>query len=272
MIKSETNRVAKLISLTLLLLILAAGMASCGEEDAKSQQEAHPPSDRRSDGERAVEAAKRLKRASSESAVKKIEDLRFVAHVYWDTPSGPEAWRQLIHDSLLFDPVDHEVVTRELEAFRRQLPGCPQLFHAAEILTGVLSKKVEKGEAEFNELLKRSQAVWYRTADIILEAESPTISYAVWMGLARARLSDNKVRAAEQIMKQLLTEVEDLRAEERFTILMRRADLLRHELKDDSAALVLYRAASKLTPDIDLEMDEKWGAWVRQAVQELTQN
>lgn len=251
-----------------VLVVVGASFSACGEEAPPVDQ--GPTEQEKLD--RFAMADRRLREANSLSPQRKIEEYQFIAHALWDTPAGPEAWRFLIMELLKGETVDHAAVVRELEAFNRQIPSCRQLRHSAEIVTGSLEAAEGVGsedEKEPSKQLLRSRQIWSETTDRFLKQESPKIEYFTWMGLARSRLSSRRIADADELMKSLQEGAPDMRVEHRFTVLMRRADLHRFELSQPASALELYRKAAALAPQLDLEMDEKWGEWVRRAIREL---
>ncbi len=276
MMTQETNRGAVVLVSTLAFLLAGTVLlSSCGDGTSKGEGGGRSASAMQTDKEvqdRIEMARRRLKDARTESPEQKVDAYKYIAHALWDTPSGPEAWRFLILELLKAEEVDYAVVIKELNAFNRQLPSSPQLRHAAEVVTGILEEKEGVGtatESRPSELLQRSREIWTATTDRFLAQDSPPIEYFVWMGLARSRLSARRIVEADQLMSKLQVGDPEMRVEHRFTVLMRRADLHRFQLKKPETALELYRKAAALTPQLDLEMDEKWGEWVRRAIREL---
>lgn len=276
MVTLKTIRnVMALSSLGAIIISSSLIVSSCGDDASSDGGGGSALASTQSEQEiqdRNEMARRRLRKARSQSPLKKIEDYRYVAHALWDTPAGPEAWRFLILEMLKAEVVDQAAVVKELEAFNRQLPSSRQLRHSAEVVTGVLEENEGVGtasESPPSKLLLRSREIWTETTDRFLAQDSPPIEYFVWMGLARSRLSSRRLTEADALMKQLFVGDPDMRVEHRFTVLMRRADLHRFNLKQPASALDLYRKASALTPQISLEMDEKWGEWIRRAIREL---
>ncbi len=204
----------------------------------------------------------------------KIDKMKEIVHVYWDTEAGRSAFEQeilyLVHGGE--DRPDEAI--REVKFFERRNPEAWELLNGTGILCNALKKRlVEHPDAADaacrSEFLRESLVLWKRIGRRLLENPENRSNWTLYMNLAEAEIMSENWEEAEKIWAQVETLDPPLSPHERYQTLNRRAELLRTKLGDPAKALKLFRLARRLMDEISPTLPESHYDYIDKVIGEL---
>ena len=257
---------------SLLALLLAALFgASCGDDGA---EKAPPAAPKESLEEREEKARVAYGAAYVAPYPEKLEMMTLVAHLYWDTKTGPDAMEQVVLGCLDEHLVDAARGLKELEFFERRRPDHPKILSAGDVMTlGIqnflANRKGDERTEEWKKLHVRAATIWADACARFLKDPRYAKDPIIHQGLGRAYNELQEFAKAEEAFAGVETIVPPAADLKRFESFMRRGEIAEQKLGDKKKALEMFRRAAALSGALDTTADANWGEYVRGKVREL---
>ncbi len=256
-------------------VLLAVGGCRKSEPPArKTPAQAPSARDEARRDQREMRAKLLFERAKGTPLPEKLDKLKEVVHVYWDTDAGRSAFEQLIL-FLVHGGEDRPAeAIREVEFFERRNPEAWELLNGAGILCNALKKRLveQPGAADVEErsrLLRVSLVLWKRIGRRLLKNPENRSNWTLYMNLAEAEIMEENWREAEEIWARVEALDPPMTPHERYQTLNRRAELARTKLGEPARALELFRLARRLMDEISPALPESHYEYIEKAIREL---
>jgi hypothetical protein len=261
----------------IVVLFAAISAFSCGDHHqsgSEAEETGLVPKTAQEQAERERRASYLLGEARKLDPVRRIEKLIDVAHVYFDTKAGPEAWQEMI-----FYLVDHsnDDPTRglsELKLFAHRRPNCDELMVASKIYYNATKKVLieNPNHPEFKErdaMAEEGLKIWLEVVDRFMKDESLSRGFGFYFdaGMAYAFADEyTKTESTWAKVEELNIEADD---NQRAGLLLRRADIFRQRLNDNKRALQLFKEAKVLFDGLGKKTSDVHREYVNNAIIEI---
>ena len=259
------------------IAVFAVALGGCRRSEPTSPAAAGETSTVRDEAwrEQREKRAKRLYEIAKGTPLpEKIDKMKELVHVYWDTEAGRSAFEQEILYLVHGGEDRPEEAIQEVEFFERRNPEAWELLNGTGILCNALKKRLVEhpdaaDAAERSKFLAESLVLWKRIGRRLLEIPENRSNWTLYMNLAEAEIMSENWKAAEEIWAEVETLVPPVTPHERYQTLNRRAELARTKLGDPAGALELFRRARRLMDEISPALPESHYEYIEKVIREL---
>ncbi len=272
--RNWAKKMARTPFLKIFALLLGVAILGGCPQKAASEKSTNIVLDEQEQLRREKKAAHLLKATNEMSPVQKIEKLVDIAHVYYDTAAGPQAWSQLIFYLLDHSNDDYVRASKELKLFAHRCPNsgdllasCMLFYHA--VLKPVrVNPNIESAEVR-GALAKDALVLWQKVGLHLASLPKFANEYGVFLEAGNALAIAGRHDEAAQMWAQVEEFEVPARDEQRMNVLLKRADLIKLDGKDPEEALRLFKEVRVFQDKMEEHIPASHRAYVDAAMKEL---